>query len=504
MAKGFTVAVVVLLLCATLVFYSLYNAGFLGGLLGLNMFGGFEGAKCELAGATPLGPTGMGWSGVGTYCPVQLSKELAGHAANFYSDRVYWANYQPTSQLVYWDYHSPTGGDDQLQLLIETEKEVQLANLNQQGDPINWDSQQQTTVIQYQPSASSIQGDANRDLVKTVNNDGTTSYTLTKRSFLLVPADLHIAFSIPPVNSKSFHMSGWQEGDWMPMQFWFKLDFFTWQQQGDPWNRIDGSSEWDAGYWKLNDANTTVTKQSNPYTPGGGFPVSGWIQGYLVNVPQTTNWDALLDTLKPSGQVKAGTFSPIDAKTNFYPSLLGRAIELYSSPGQTGKVTLDTKGQDAIIQEAKTFPWAGGATVPAYFPITMNGFGTATEGNPYGGGWTVHYPAVNYRIRLIFCVWGTFNYLWTVQTAKDNGYPGWETRSSTTVHVSGWWEIVMDWLMNNPWVILVIIIGVIAVIVIVLAVVAPWLLPRTARMVGETRSAYKSGKSRFYHHICLL
>lgn len=501
MTKGFKITLLVALFCAMLIVYSLYSAGLLSWLSGLNMFGGFEGAKCELAGATPLGPTD--WTGYGTYCPVELGKQITGHSATLTWDRVYWGNYQPTSQLVYWTHHF-LDGDDGLQLLVETEKDVQLANLDKMGDPIDWNDVQQVEVIQYQPNASSTLGDENRDLAKIVNSDGTTSYILTKRSFLLVPADLHISISIPPVNSMSMHDSGWQEGDWNPMQLWFKLDFFTWQQQGDPWNAVDGASEWDAGYWKNNDANTTVTGQSTSYVGVGGFPVSGWIQGYLVNVPQTTSWDALLDYLKPGTAVQAGTSSPIDAKTRFYPSLLGRAIELYSAPGQTGSpVVLGTTGKDAIIQTAKTFPWAGGATVPAYFPITMSAFGTATEGAA-PGGITVHYPAVNYRIRLIFCIWGTFSYLWTVQTAKDNGYPGWETRSSTTVHTPGWWEVLMDFLWKNPWLIIVIVLAVIVLIVLLIAAFAPWLIPRTARMVGETRSAYKSGKSRFYHHICLI
>jgi len=472
----------------------------------MNLLGGLEGAKCVLVGATPYGWTDF--TGNDVYSPVQGGTTFIDHAYLTAWDRVYWANYQPSNQLVYWDRHligETIGRNQRSRMLLETQLDVPLENLNKMGDPLDWNSQQYFEILQYEPNATSSSGDVNRQLSSVDLPNGDRQYTLTKRSILIVPAELHLALSISPsTDGSDMRASGWEEANppWAGIQYWFQLDFVTWAQQAGPWNSHDSAPESDADYFKANPASSTAQFVTyGAYSDGGGFPVSAWISGFVVNVPVSgvDTYDAKVFTLTPFLNQMPGSGDPnFDNVVKCVPSLLGHSVPLYSTPGETGTgQELAYIGKDAILAEAKTYPWAGNNQAPAYFSISADTFGTyAYQDKPPWGGWTVKYPAVNYRIRVLFAVWGTFTYLWTVKTAGDTGYPGWWDRSSQTVVIRTWWDDLVD-LFHNPLFLMVFIIFVIIIIFCLIAVFAPWVLPRLFSGAKQARSfAYESWEQR--------
>jgi hypothetical protein len=473
----------------------------------MNLLGGLEGAKCLLVGATPYGWTGC--AGNNIYSQVQGGTQFIEHSWMTAWDHVYWANYQPSNQLVYWDRHligEMLGRNQRSRILIETQLDVPLENLNKMGDPLDWNSQQYFEILQYEPNATSSSGDVNRQLSSVDLPDGTRQYTLTKRSILIVPAELHIALSISPSTEGSdLRDSGWEEANppWAGIQYWFQLDFTTWAQQASPWNSRDLAPEADASYFQANPASSTAQFVTyGDYSEGGGFPVSAWISGFVVNTPRSgvDIYDAKVFTVTPDLYQLPGSGDPnFDNVVQTYPSLIGHSVPLYSEPGETGLPDAEPSyvGRDAILAQAKTYPWAGNNQAPAYFSISADTFGTyAYQVNPPFGGWTVKYPAVNYRVRVLFAVWGTFTYLWTVKTAADNGYTGWWDRSSQTIVTRTWWDDLVA-LFQNPLFLMILFLFVIIIIFCLIAVFAPWALPELFSGAKQARDfAYESVEKR--------
>jgi hypothetical protein len=213
----------------------------------------------------------------------------------------------------------------------------------------------------------------------------------------------------------------------------------------------------------------------------GGFPIAGWVQGYLANVgpnyPQ--DYDAEIwgkyRWNNPTHMMTEASYAALQGKTQTLPSLNGRALTLFNNPvDPLSQYTGSVQGFEQILNQAKVYPWAGGAVTPAYFPITIQTLGTVTEGSQWNG-WDLYYPAVNYRFRIIYAVYGTFTYLWTVKTAEDNGYPGWETRTYQWVHQEGGLEWLTG-LFSNPLFMFLMVALIIIVVLIVLSIFAPGLL----------------------------
>jgi len=460
---------------------------------------GFEGAKCKFVGAVPLGWPND-WQGVGEYHPLGRGSVIVQHESYGSWDKVYFMNSDPYNTLIAWDYHElGREGEDQIKMLIETQRDVALENLNYMGDPIDWNETQQLEVIQYQPL-----GPEYRQLEKTVVGNE-VHYNLTKVSILLVPAEIHIAISIPPSHGNSYHWSGWQEGDWEEIELWFELDFTTWNTLAEPYASADQLSEWEASYFKTNPAHE-YNLQSY-YNLKGGFPVAGWVQGYLENVgpswPQ--DYDDEIWTIVKSDEgikyhITEASKATLDAKTQTLPELTGRAIALFSNPADpTEAYKGDYKGFKVILENSKTlYPWIP-AQCPAYFPITVSSLGTVAEAHGPLGPWDVYYPAVNYRIRVIYAVYGTFTYLWTVQTAEDNGYPGWETREYEWVHVPNpWWDLISG-LFSNPIFLFLLSAFLILAILLIIAIFAPgvfYAISAMGKRVGKSIEPKPSRRKR--------
>ena len=466
-------------------------------LLPLDWIPGLEGAKCTLHGVRFVNQFPSDWTGANLYHPITEGDgyDMVTHAYMGYSDNCYWMDASPSSALIAWDYHYLGGAIDRQIIRIETESHVQLQNLNAHGDPLGWTTGTPTTIRDY------VQYQANEERTFDITEAGDkTNYELKKLSILLVPATIHITFSIPPENNNAAsHKSGWQEGDWYGCKFWFKLDFHTWETVSDPYAEDDQMSEWEADYWISNPASEFAYNKRAEYDDKGGFPLCGWIQGYYENVDDS--WDDEIwweiPTDKPSARKKyredhAGAPAQLDAKTSTNPELNGRYLDLFTIYDETSSETHELVGYDAIRETARTYDWAD-AQAPAYFSIMVTSLGTYAEQDNALAPWHIWYPAINIELRVIWAVFGHFTYLWTVETAKANQYPGWETRKYEEVIVPQPWQWLLD-LLTNPFFLFWLFLVVILVILVLLAVFAPGVL-KLVSAVGKRGAEKVSKKS---------
>jgi hypothetical protein len=178
------------------------------------------------------------------------------------------------------------------------------------------------------------------------------------------------------------------------------------------------------------------------------LPISAWIQGYYALIPTPTGsvYDILQGYVAKSGQksaqLEAGSQLPNDVYQTFLstvesglmPSLTGRYVQLYTQPSDQFQYPNLINSSDSLSSANTLAPDTQTQLPQEYFKIGVAGFQTISH--PSGGllgigqTYTVYYPAVNYLIRTIWAVYGLHTYVWTTQTAKQLGYPGWENRTS--------------------------------------------------------------------------
>lgn len=108
------------------------------------------------------------------------------------------------------------------------------------------------------------------------------------------------------------------------------------------------------------------------------------------------------------------------------PGLVGRQVVLYTQPSDQYQLPLYNLPSGPIdnnstVQGLLNSPDFQTILPAEYFKIGVQSLGTDTEGD-WWNGWTVYYPTVNYLLRFIFGVYGTHTYVWTVQTAIQQGY----------------------------------------------------------------------------------
>ena len=482
------IKLVVVLLCATLIVGMVIEVKwrFFSNLARpLWLPGGVEGAKVSLVGVRGLV---QGWDNWGVPVEAKLGNAIEWH--NFLGswDKNSFYNSDPNNMIINNVHHYLDGAEDHLQFLVETQKEIQLENLDYMGDPLNWNETHQLDIVQYQPLQD-------RSVINWQLPNGDYRYQLVKRSILIVPGEAHITLSIKPGNEPTEHSSGWQEGGVFPIELWFKVDFTVWSTWGyEGVDSMPPSIPANATDWV-----------ANPYNRKGGFPVTAWIQGYKKNILE--DWDASVwkqirsDGAQPDKWITEHSKANLDALTQTTPELIGSSVTFFSdwiNPYEqyTGSGT----GFVEILDDARrVYPWAGGAVAPSYFAIAVGPtFSTLTEGGAFGP-WDIYYPAVNYRIRILFAIYGEFTYLWTTKTANDTGYPGWEDRTVTIVHSAGYF----DWLtsiLSNPMFQLFLFMFMVLIIIVLLAIFAPGVL-MVISAVGK-RGAEKiqeSGKKKKNH-----
>lgn len=438
-------------------------------IVGLNTVNpGFPGAYANCYGVNFKG-FGTDWTGVNMIHPVNLGETtLVTHTFGLATDRIYWgAGTGPEGMTCVWDYPSTSVGPlAERQIATEVQSNIPLAAFNYQNStPLTfsnvsaWDD---GTLLQYWNVQASTP-------INQTLSDGTilssVTYTATSQSLLLIPGNFYLSVYIPP----SQHMaglagSGWQEGTWTSLDFWYVIYWYEWLNAYGP-------------VLKANEAPPNIPadalNRQEQFNLRGGFPITGWIQGYDSPI-QTSNgvlYDvySFYSTKTGSSLASAQILDPtvlknIIAHIQMMPGLVGRQVVLYTQPSDQYQLPLYNLPSGPIdnnstVQGLLNSPDFQTILPAEYFKIGVQSLGTDTEGD-WWNGWTVYYPTVNYLLRFIFGVYGTHTYVWTVQTAIQQGYNAtanyqvppaqWQNRTTVSTFTPGvgtgwdlWWE--------NPW-----------------------------------------------------
>lgn len=405
---------------------------------------GFEGAKVNTYGVNVL-YQGTGWNGTNTLHIIgneqngiplaQGPGQSIGWASSSYASQ--------TLQRILYDGSPVVTG----QLATEVESNPILQNFNfNNSSPLAIPGTGDPTLADY------IQY---WQISNTTTITGNT-FTLTKQDFLLVPADFHLTVWIP-TGKDSTTGSGWQESGWANMEFWYAIYWYDWLNS--------------LGQVIQNDPNppqvpTGAVNYNSLFTLRGGFPIAAWIQSYQI--PFQTGNGQILDALtvktsdNPDQQIAslsldANTLHNVIASVSLDPDLQGRTLPLYTQPSDiyTPISTMYSPSFQSNLTQFGITAAPNANTQPPlqYFKITVTAMSTYTKADGWfgTGPYHVYYPAANYLIRLIMGVYGTHTYVWTVQTATQQGYIspngtfGWVDRTVQTVTGGSGISFNFDW-----------------------------------------------------------
>jgi hypothetical protein len=441
--------------------------------LGMSILGivnpGFPGAESACYGVN-FKDFGSDWQGTNTIHVLSNAEtELASHVSTTsgYSDNVYWgAGNGPESMTVVHDFHDNLlGGIKENQIATEVQTNIPLASFNYQNStPLvfsnvsTWD---QGEILQYwntQASTPTNQTLSNGTRVSSV------TYTATSQSLLLIPGNFYLSIYLPASNNNPGTASGWQEGTWNQVDFWYAIYWYEWLNAYGPILQANEASP---------NIPANALNRQEQFNLRGGFPIQGWIQNYQI--PMTTKNGQVYDLYQfdtrgsagdntlASSQLPTKIAQNILALVQPAPSLNGRSITLYTQPGdqyQLPTYTLPSGPIDAQAQGLLQSPdWQ--TTLPTeYFKIGIQTLGTYPDNDFWTGAWTVYYPTVDYLLRFIFGVYGIHTFVWTVQTALALGYNGtgnyqappaqWENRTVITANTQTPLSSLAD-LFANPF-----------------------------------------------------
>jgi len=421
---------------------------------------GFPGAYANCYGVN-FKDFGTDWKGTNTIHALQNAEtSLTNHSAFAASDNVYWgAGSGPGSMTLVHDYNYiglEAGGEQQL--ATEVQSNIPLASFNYQNStPLGltnvatWD---QGEVLQYwnvQASTPVNSTLSNGTIISSV------TYTATSQSLLLIPGNFYLSVYIPSSRHQSGTGSGWQEGTWNQIDFWYVLYWYEWLNAFGP-------------VLQANEAPPNIPanalNRQDQFNLRGGYPITGWIQGYTV--PYQTSSGTVYDAVSATPTSGSSTQNPIPASTRqnimaqiqLSPSLSGRQVQLYTQPGdqyQLPTYTLPSGPIDANAQGLLNSPDFQTILPAEYFKIGVQTMGTYTEGNVLSG-YTVYYPTVDYLLRFIFGVYGVHTFVWTVQTALSLGYNAtsnyqappaqWQNRTIITASTAGFLSGLTSWFSN--------------------------------------------------------
>jgi len=431
---------------------------------------GFEGAKCNAYGVV-IQSSGVSstnyvppWTGLDTVHFVGNNENPIASAGvpQFIGESYTWGSGTGASQMTI--KHLRTNGISGVenQITTDIESNIQLEDFNYQtSTPLAIPGTNDPTLADYiqywhLASTSTITSSNSTDSTGyvTVTTTNSTAYTLTKQDILLVPGDFHIDISIVPSNANAGTGSGWQEGSFSNIQFWYMLSWYNW----------------------LNSLGSVVQNDPNPptipngainrnslFNVRGGVPISAWIQNYYMPVKTDTGiiYDLLnvragtsgsTNTITLAGSQLAGSDLPANLLSNLKamvenglsPSLKGHYIDLYTQPSdQFTYVSLqpDNISAAALAHANSPVPDSQTELPNEYFKIGVTGLGTYV----WDHGWfatpryTVYYPTASYLIRVIMAVYGTHTYVWTVNTATQQGYNIVTTSPNGTQTVTSGW-----------------------------------------------------------------
>ncbi len=228
---------------------------------------------------------------------------------------------------------------------------------------------------------------------------------------------------------------------WKDVNLWYTLDTVTWM------NAYASSPPPDPN---------PLTNSTTKYISGnvrGAFPILGWISEY-----KDWTWT------DPSTSASRNT-APDDNAVNFVqlnPDLTGRFISLYTSPTSTYDLALSQdvlNNQDLVNQAlnpANTLPDPRFAQT-VYTHIDLNSFGPYVKPTGVLGSYssfTVWYPSVYYKIRMVYAFYGEYVYLWTDERAASLGYNEgtWQIREPTVTTTISPFDAFLNgistWLQN--------------------------------------------------------
>jgi len=467
-----------------------------GGVIQLGTISpGFEGAKCKFYGADfRFNPD---WQGTYQLHRYQDAEETLVHNG---FDRIYWGSVAtPNDAEIGWR-HTYQGvlikAAEKPMLGMHVESNIQLEDINRQGDPLHWDD------------ANPMDGRRIEYWSKTAVKEETSDkvsyhYELSKESFLVVPAEFWVGFYLVPSQTDAGTGSGWREGEWSSIVVWFMLDWTIWDNAyKDPW--LDDP--------KVNVFTTEhegqVINEQRQWEYRGGFPITGWIQGWekagWTSAPtyqesplwyETRSSESNVYTIEELADLKDILMS----KVQFAPSLIGQFISLYNEPSASFDYETQLyEGSDfspeTVTDYVKTPDSKMKKTM--YFPMNILNFGTYADPTGWPTGWRIFYPSCYFRMRVLYGVYGDFTYLWTEELAKDPtvDYPDEPERHGTTViHVEGfdlgtWWQGILTSPFTYLWTF--IIFGfLILVTLIVLAIFAPSFLTVVGGLVGRKKGS---------------
>jgi hypothetical protein len=492
---------------------------------------GFEGAKCNFYGAY------FNWDGFegedvlhryqDAEDPLLLYQRHSVIGPLLEEHRISWTSVATPNDAGigwrYWHVTSPISSEtkEHPHLNIQVESNVQLQHITKQGnpDPLGWnpDNPLEGRRIEYWSKKG----------IKTIETEDTVTYeyALTKESFLVVPAEFWVGCYLIPSQEDAGTGSGWREGQWSDITLWFRTDFHIWDNAYyDEWLAAPDTQVYTTEY-----GGTVISEESKiePDAYRGGFPISGWIQGWekadmtsdlLAGEQQSPIWY----DVKSGSESKLYTDDQLHelrdilmSKCEFSPGMVGQFISLYDEPDVQFSYEPSNTNYDAdsLASSVKT-PDSTMKKV-MYFPINVENFGTYAESQGFLKGWKVYYPSCYFRVRMIYGVYGTFKYLWTEQVTKpfynatsgeyEGGldYPKTIERHGTTViHTSGpltpfadLWGGIGGWFsnpFNQLWTVFIIIV----IVVLVVTFLNPGLWAGIIGAYQSNRKSRGTGKPR--------
>jgi hypothetical protein len=438
----------------------------IGTPVGMSLLGivnpGFPGAEVATYGVN-FRDFGSDWTGTNTiHVAGNGENTLVSHSAAMASDRVYWGDTSADSMTVVHDAEALNAQfawiTTQNQLETDVQSPVPLANYNYQNstpltisNALSWD---QGEVIPYWNPTGIVSN------VTTTLPNGTQLNTVTysgiEQSLLLIPGNFFLSINIPSGQYAANTGSGWQEGSWASVDFWYEVYWYNWL------NAYTSVLEQNAGAPPVQNA------RAQQFNLQGGFPIQGWVQQYTspmngIDISQVIvgNKDKTTTNLTATG-VSLTTLANIEAQISLSPQYNGKSVVLYTAAGDnyslpTPNLPLGTI--DAQAQGLMHSPDIQTVLPAEFFKIHINNIGTYVDGN-WAAGWTVYYPAVSYLIRFIFAVYGTQPFVWTVQTALGLGYNAtanyqvppaqWQTPNIISATAAGLFTGFLDW-WSNPF-----------------------------------------------------
>jgi hypothetical protein len=427
---------------------------------------GFEGPKCYFYGTNLLLP--QDWDGANVLHRYQDAEPyLAYHEYYGAWDKISWGTVAtPNDAVLNWQYHPTSGLGGTIakpELGIHVESNIQLQDINRQGDPLGWNTTDPMNAeyIEYWTKTA----------IKTETADKIQyHYEVNKESFLLVPVEFWVGFYLVPSQSNAGTFSGWREGEWQNILVWFRLDFNIWDNAYyDPWLDDPQINVFDSLY------GGQILNQNKTADYRGGFPIAGWIQGWekagFTSDTSAGEQESSLWYNVKGGNVNqqytvdqlASLKDSLMAKCEFAPGMVGQFITLYDSPDAAFTYELSEQDfSESVTQDVKS-PDSSMKKV-MYFPINIANFGTFADGNVWNG-FKIYYPSAYFRVRMIYGVYGNFTYLWTEEVTKptDQGgldYPATiETHGTTIISTPGIWTQMGSLL----WIIIAIVIIIIVI-----------------------------------------